>query len=93
MLVSSTDLWILRWSPQSLTREPYIVPGAEVSVLGVANLLHNERIRGELVAVRLLRRGEISVGAAGPRRFAASGDRWFLKFLWLQRENALTTGC
>jgi len=33
--VSSTDLWILRWSPQSLTREPYIVPSAEVSVLGI----------------------------------------------------------
>ena len=33
--MSSTDLWIFRRSPQSLTRKPYIVPSAEVSVLGI----------------------------------------------------------
>ena len=33
--MSSTNLWILRRPSQSLTRKPYIVPSAEVSVLGV----------------------------------------------------------
>ena len=33
--MSSTDLCILRRPPQSLTREPNIVPSAEVSVLGI----------------------------------------------------------
>ena len=33
--MSSTDLWILRRPSQSLTRKPYIVPSAEVSVHGV----------------------------------------------------------
>lgn len=33
--MNSTDLWILRRPPQSLTREPYIVPSTEVSVLGI----------------------------------------------------------
>ena len=31
----STVLWILWLPPQSLTREPYIVPSTEVSVLGI----------------------------------------------------------
>ena len=31
----SIDLWILRWSSQALAREAYIVPRAEVSILGV----------------------------------------------------------
>jgi hypothetical protein len=35
LLVSITDFWILQRPPQSLTREPYIVPSAEVSVLGI----------------------------------------------------------
>ena len=35
LLMSSIDCWILRRSPQSLTRQPYVVSGAEVSVLGV----------------------------------------------------------
>ena len=33
--MSSTDGWILWRSPQSLARQPYVVSGAEVSVLGV----------------------------------------------------------
>ncbi len=33
--MSSIDCRILRRSPQSLTREPYVISGAEVSVLGV----------------------------------------------------------
>ena len=33
--MNSTDLWILWRPPQSLTRKSYIVPSAEVSVLGI----------------------------------------------------------
>ena len=33
--MSSIDCWILRRSSQSLTREPYVISGAEVSVLGI----------------------------------------------------------
>ena len=33
--MSSTDLCILRRPPQSLTRKPYIISSAEVSVLGI----------------------------------------------------------
>ena len=33
--MSSIDCWLLRRSPQSLTRQPYVVSGAEVSVFGV----------------------------------------------------------
>jgi hypothetical protein len=33
--VGSIDLWILWWPPQSLTRQTYVVPRAEVSILGV----------------------------------------------------------
>ena len=33
--MNSIDCCILRRSPQALTRQPYIVSGAEVSVLGV----------------------------------------------------------
>jgi hypothetical protein len=33
--VRSIDLWILRWSSQSLTRESDLVPGTEVSILDI----------------------------------------------------------
>ena len=40
----------------------------------VANLLHKERIGEELEAVRVLRSGNASAGAAGPRRSATNGE-------------------
>ena len=33
--MKSIDCCILRWSPQAFARQPYVVSGAEVLVLGV----------------------------------------------------------
>jgi hypothetical protein len=35
LLVRRVDIWILRWPFHSLAREAYVVPGADVSILGV----------------------------------------------------------
>ena len=33
--MSSIDLWIVPVPPQLITKEPYIIPNTEVSVLGI----------------------------------------------------------
>ena len=58
-----------------------LIGRVEVEPDDVSDLLDKKRIVGELVAVRLLRSGGISGGAAATKRSVASGAPYFWKCL------------
>ena len=70
-----------------------LVRWVQVQTDDVPDLLHKERVGGELVALRLPRSGTTSVGAAAPRRPAAIGARWFWRSPSPQPGSGHSSGC